>query len=129
MKIKKIEKENANKMSLLEWVITGSLIATGIVVYMADTVGLFDIKAPNNETKSIVETVETKEEPGEVKETVVVNEPITVNVTDVKPAAFYVDAVTGDKHYVAPNGYILDGNMAYKTYNEVISADTVINHK
>lgn len=52
MKIKEVNEEKLKKMSLLDWILMITLIGTGVITYMADTLGLISIPIIGNSDNS-----------------------------------------------------------------------------
>lgn len=131
MKIKKVDTKKLKKMTLLDWILAATLITSGVVVYLADTFGLLDVQASqdinknlnNNENKTIV----TNKAP-EGYYTYGSDNVIRV-VTDIQPAIKLVDPITGITSYVAPEGYMLVGDMAYKYASESVPAQEIITNQ
>ena len=127
MKIKEMVLNNLKKVSFEEWILSASLILSGIVLAVIDNAGLIDelLDGKNNNDISDQKTVYqlpagyTLEGTKGVKYT-----------REVKPASYMVDPITGDKTYFGPTGYKLDGTMLYKDTKEVIEpVKFVVTHK
>lgn len=128
MKVKEVVLNNLKKVSLLEWIVSGTLIISGIVVGLADQAGYIDELMNHREngyknTSNIVgytlpSGYSLRDGKG-YKE-----------IYHVKPSLLKIDSKTGTKSYYAYNGYTLcdDEAYCYKIIPEVIDATVIRSH-
>ena len=128
MKVKEVVLNNLKKLSLLEWIVSGTLILSGIVVGIADQAGYID-ELMNNKENSY------KKESNIIGYAL----PSGYYLKDGKgyrevynrvPSILKVDKETGVKSYYAPNGYTLcdDEAYSYKIVTDTIDPTIVRSH-
>ena len=104
MKIKEIVLENLNKINGKDATKIAAYILAGTLLFTADACGLVDKALGINNQNDLGNNIVFE----------------TRTYTEVKDATKLVNATTGEVTYMAPAGFILKGDKAYRYYTEQV---------